>query len=101
MSLSTTQSISNSTRNHREISKNWDTELITAIVPNMEQLRYNNVEMHLKHANGMAESVDSVALFHQPYLTYETEFVLFFVVLENSVLPMGCDSLHAMINMTS
>ena len=28
------------------------------------------------------------------FLTSETEFVLFLAVLENSVLPMGCDSSH-------
>ena len=28
--------------------------------------------------------------------TYETEFVLFLAVLENSVLPMGWDSSHAL-----
>ena len=27
--------------------------------------------------------------------TYETEFILFLAVLENSLLPMGWDSSHA------
>ena len=34
------------------------------------------------------------------FLTYETEFVLFLAVLENSVLPMGLDSSHATLNVT-
>ena len=29
-----------------------------------------------------------------PFLTYETAFVLFLAVLENSVLSMGYDSSH-------
>ena len=36
-----------------------------------------------------------------PFLTYETEFVLFSAVLENSVLPMGWDSSHATLKVTS
>ena len=35
------------------------------------------------------------------FLTFETEFVLFLAVLENSVLPMGWDSSHETLNMTS
>ena len=35
------------------------------------------------------------------FLIYETEFVLFLAVLENSVLPMGWDSSHAMLIKTS
>ena len=35
------------------------------------------------------------------FLFYETEFVLFLAGLENSVLPMGRDSLHATLNVTS
>ena len=34
-------------------------------------------------------------------LFYETEFVLFLAVLENSVLPMGWDSSHATLKVTS
>ena len=33
--------------------------------------------------------------FSASFLTYETEFVLFLVVLENPVLPMGFYSSHA------
>ena len=33
------------------------------------------------------------------FLTYET--VLFLTMLENSVLPMGCDSTHATLNVTA
>ena len=35
------------------------------------------------------------------FLSYKTEFGLFLVVLENSVLPMDLDSSHATLNMTS
>ena len=35
------------------------------------------------------------------FLTYETEFVLFLAVLENSVLPMGLDSSNATLKVTS
>ena len=36
-----------------------------------------------------------------PFLSYATEFVLFLAVLENSVLPMGWDSSHATLIVTS
>ena len=35
------------------------------------------------------------------FLTYETEFVLFLALLESSVLPMGLDSSHATLKLTS
>ena len=35
------------------------------------------------------------------FLTYEIEFVLFLAVLEKSVLPMGWDSSHATLKVTS
>ena len=35
------------------------------------------------------------------FFTYETEFVLFSVVLENSVLPIGWDSSHVTLKVTS
>ena len=35
------------------------------------------------------------------FFTYETEFVLFLAVLDNSVLPMGLDSSHATLKVTS
>ena len=35
------------------------------------------------------------------FLTYETEFVLFLAMLENSVLLMGWDSSHATLKVTS
>ena len=35
------------------------------------------------------------------FLTYETEFVLFLAVLENSVLPIGRDSSHGTLKVTS
>ena len=35
------------------------------------------------------------------FLTYETAFVLFLAMLENSVLPMGCDSSHETLKVTS
>ena len=41
------------------------------------------------------EKLDFIIFF------YETEFVLFSVVLENSVLPMGWDSSHATLKVTS
>ena len=37
----------------------------------------------------------------ESFLTYETEFVLFLVALENSVLPMGWDSSHPTLKVTS
>ena len=36
-----------------------------------------------------------------PFLSYGTDFVLFLAVLENSVLPMGWDSSHATLIVTS
>ena len=35
------------------------------------------------------------------FLTYDTEFVLVLAMLGNSVLPMGWDSLHATLKVTS
>ena len=35
------------------------------------------------------------------FFPYETEFALFLAVLENSVLPIGLDSLHASLKVTS
>ena len=35
------------------------------------------------------------------FLTYETDFVLFLAVLENSALPKGWDSSHATFYVTS
>ena len=37
----------------------------------------------------------------QNYMNYETEFVIFLGVLENSVLPMGLDSSHTTLKVTS
>ena len=37
----------------------------------------------------------------QNFLTYETEFVLYLAVLENCVLPMGWDSSHETLYVTS
>ena len=37
----------------------------------------------------------------QLFLTYETELVLFLAMLENSVVPLGWDSSHATLNVTS
>ena len=40
-------------------------------------------------------------MFDNPFLIYETEFVQFLAVLENSVLPMDWDSSHATLKVTS
>ena len=36
-----------------------------------------------------------------PFLTYETEFILFLAVLENSVIPMAWESSQATFKVTS
>ena len=42
----------------------------------------------------------SLWFYYLKYLTNETEFVLCLAVLENSVLPIGWDSSHAMLKAT-
>ena len=43
----------------------------------------------------------SISLAINIFLTYGTEFVLLLMVLEKSGLPMGWDSSHAMLKVTS
>ena len=54
------------------------------------------VSIEFVHEN-CSKTVPLILLF----LTYKTEFVLFLAVLENSVMPMGCDSSHKTGKVTS
>ena len=46
-------------------------------------------------------SFEYMYMYKITFSNYEAEFVLFVAVLENSVLPTGCDSCHETLKVTS
>ena len=67
-------------------------ERLCAIEPHL-QLRQILPTMEFEHRQ--------LAVLAGTFLIYETEFVLFLGVLENSVLPMGWDSSRGTLKVTS
>ena len=79
----------------------WD---LMVLVPDIFTLCRGIIKVivtEIRHLKVAREKKSCLCNGRQEFLTYETAFFLFIAALENSVLPMGWDTSHTTLQVTS